>query len=505
MIPNASSTLTETNTRLSRTTQSNADGIFVFPDLPIGTYTLRVGASGFTTGNSPALTLLTGQVIDLPVRLAVGSQSQEVTVSSESQSIETTTSSSQQSVTVEQIQNLPLNGRNPLQLTTLTPGTVLTTVGTESGQEDNTGLSVNGLRATEDTYVLDGAIYVNRFFDSGADSAQSRRSAGVHHPVVQLRRVSRRRWRARAALHTLWNLSITRFSLGVSAATPCSTRATTFRPQCPYKLNQFGGTVGGPIFRSKRAFFFFSAEDLQQRSSPNPIAIELPTAAELGGDFSALAAKGTALYNPATGQPYAGDIITTPMDALSAAVNKQYLASAEAAAVLSSDSTYSTFQSTSNSNIDNTQYLVRLDDQLTDRDHLSGHYFYNQDNFQRAFNAPLGFFAANLFRNQSLTISEAHTFSNRLTGIVNASAFRSGRTQIPETPGLQTLQALGMNAPFGNPNESLVPFPGVRDNISGYVDIFSGGALTQDPTSFSFNAQAVKLLRRHTADGGRRI
>jgi hypothetical protein len=60
----------------------------------------------------------------------------------------------------------PLNGRNALQLTTLTPGTVLTNVGTESGQQDNTGLSVNGLRATQNNFKLDGTLYTNRFFDS---------------------------------------------------------------------------------------------------------------------------------------------------------------------------------------------------------------------------------------------------------------------------------------------------------------------------------------------------
>ena len=270
----------------------------------------------------------------------------------------------------------------------------------------------------------------------------------------------------------------------------------------PYKLNQFGGTVGGPIFRSKRAFFFFSAEDLQQRSSPNPIAIEVPTVAELRGDFSALAATGVALYNPANGELFSGGVITSPINPLSAAVNQQYLASAEALAIPAANNTYATFQSTANSNIDNTQYLTRLDYDVTSRDHLSGHYFYNQDNYQRPFNAPLGFYAANLFRNQSLTLSDVHTFSSSLTGVVNVSAFRSGRTQIPEAPGLKTLQALGMNAPFGSVNENLIPFAGVRANISGYVDIFSGGALTQDPTSFNFSAQVVKLLKRHTLTAG---
>jgi Carboxypeptidase regulatory-like domain len=502
VLPNATTTLTESNTHISRAAQSNGDGIFVYPDLPIGTYTLKVTASGFATGNYPALTLLTGQVIDLPIHLSVGSQSQQVTVSSESQSIETTTSAAQQSVTVEQIQNLPLNGRNPLQLTTLTPGTVLTTVGTESGQEDNTGLSVNGLRATQDTYTLDNAIYVNRFFDSvpilpNPDALQeftiqSSNYDAAHGGAGALVQLSTRS--GTSALHgSAWEFL---------RNTELNARNYFQTTVPPYKLNQFGGTVGGPIFKSKRAFFFFSAEDLQQRSSPNPIAIEVPTAAELTGNFSALAAKGIALYNPATGQPYAGDVITTPMDPLSAAVNKQYLTASEAAATLSADGTYGIFQSTSNSNIDNTQYLARLDYELTSRDHLSGHYFYNQDNFQRAFNAPLGFYAENLFRNQSLVISDAHTFSNTLTGVVNVSAFRSGRTQIPEAPGLKTLQDLGMNAPYGSPNEGLIPFAGVRANISGYVDIFSGGALTQDPTSFNVSAQAVKLLQRHTLTAG---
>ncbi len=165
-IANAAVTVTDNGTGLSRDTKTNESGIFVYPDLPIGTYTLKISASGFKTENRPDLTLLTGQVIDLPIAMAVGAQTQQITVTSETQQIETSISTVEQSVTQQQMRDLPLNGRNPLQLTTLTAGTVLTTTGTESGQEDNTGLSVNGLRPTQNTYMLDGTIYVNRFFDS---------------------------------------------------------------------------------------------------------------------------------------------------------------------------------------------------------------------------------------------------------------------------------------------------------------------------------------------------
>ncbi len=189
------------------------------------------------------------------------------------------------------------------------------------------------------------------------------------------------------------------------------------------------------------------------------------------------------------------------MDTLSAAVNKQYLAAQEALAIPATGANlglYNTLSTSTNNNIDSTQYLTRLDYALGEKDNLSGRYFYNQDNFQRPFTAPLGFFAANLFRNQSLTISDAHVFSNTLTGAVYVGGYRGARTQIPEAPGLKTDFQLGQTGvPYGSPNENLVPFPGVRDNL-GYINVFSGGALTQDSTTFDVTAMIVKLLHTHT-------
>ena len=166
VIPGASITATSTSTSLSRTETTNQDGIFVFPDLPIGSYNFVISKSGFKTEKRSGTVLLTGQTLALEISLTVGSSAQTVQVTSAAPLIQLDTSSIQTSVDQKQMQDLPLNGRNPLQLTALTPGTVLTNVGTESGQQDNTGLSVNGLRATQDNYQLDGAIYTNRFFDS---------------------------------------------------------------------------------------------------------------------------------------------------------------------------------------------------------------------------------------------------------------------------------------------------------------------------------------------------
>ncbi len=493
VISGASVVAVNTATTVSRTEVSNQEGIFVFPDLPIGAYQLQISKAGFQTQKRDGIVLLTGQTLDLQISLAVGSETQSVEVTSGAPLIQIASSSIQASVDQKQMQDLPLNGRNPLQLTTLTPGTALTTTGTEAGQQDNVGLVVNGLRATQNNFQLDGAIYNDRFFDSvpilpNPDALQEFTVQSANYSAE---------YAGAGALVQLSTRSGTNSIHGSAYEylrnTVLNARNYFQQTVPPFKLNQFGGTVGGPIIKD-RTFFFFAAEDLQQRSSPNPISIQVPTAAELGGDFSSLLAKHIALFNPATGAPYPGNIIPTAMDSLSAKLAQKYLTP------LASNPTTGIFNSTSNQNIDSTQYLVKIDHVVSAGNHLSGRYFYNQNNFQRPFNAPTGFYAENLFRNQSVIITDTQAFSPTFTSTFSASAGRFARTQIPEAPGLQSLQDLGQNVPLGSPGESI--FPGIRANISGFVDIFSGGALTQDSTSFDYKASAVKVLNAHTISFG---
>jgi hypothetical protein len=493
VVSGASVIAVNTATTVSRTEVTNQDGIFVFPDLPIGAYQLQISKSGFQAQKRDGIVLLTGQTLDLHIPLIVGSETQSVEVTSAAPLIQTASSSIQASVDQKQMQDLPLNGRNPLQLTTLTPGTALTTTGTEAGQQDNVGLVVNGLRATQNNFQLDGAIYNDRFFDSvpilpNPDALQEFTVQSANYSAE---------YAGAGALVQLSTRSGTNSIHGSAYEylrnTVLNARNYFQQTVPPFKLNQFGGTVGGPIIKD-RTFFFFAAEDLQQRSSPNPISIQVPTAAELGGDFSGLLAKHIALFNPTTGAPYPGNIIPTAMDPLSAKLAQKYLTP------LASNPNTGLFNSTSNQNIDSTQYLVKIDHVVSANNHLDGRYFYNQDNFQRPFNAPTGFYAANLFRNQSVIITDTQIFSPTFTATFSASAGRFARTQIPEAPGLQSLQDLGQNVPLGSPGEAI--FPGIRANISGFVDIFSGGALTQDSTSFDYKASAVKVLNAHTISFG---
>src|SRR5580692_1530463 len=369
IINGAAVVATNSATGVSRNEVTNQDGIFVFPELPIGTYQLQINKAGFQTQKRDGIVLLTGQTLNLEISLAVGSETQSVEVNSAAPLIQTASSSIQTSVDQKQMQDLPLNGRNPLQLTTLTPGTALTSTGTESGQQDNVGLTVNGLRATQNNFQLDGAVYNDRFFDSvpilpNPDALQeftvqssnySSEYAGAG-ALVQLSTRSGTNNIHGSAYEFLRN-------------TVLDARNYFQQTAPPFKLNQFGGTVGGPILKD-RTFFFFAAEDLQQRSSPNPISIQVPTAAELNGDFSSLLAKGTAIFNPATGAPYPGNIINTPIDTLSGKLAQKYLVP------LASNPTTGIFNSNSNQNIDSTQYLVKIDHAVAANNHLDGRYFY---------------------------------------------------------------------------------------------------------------------------------
>ena len=489
-IPGASVTCTNLDTGLTRTVETNGAGVFEFPDLPIGRYRLETSKQGFESQRTNEIPLVTGQVIDMKITMQLGSINQTVQVTAEAPLIQSVSSTVQQSVTERQMQDLPLNGRNALQLTTLTPGTVLTNVGTESGQQDNTGLSVNGLRATQNNFQLDGVMYIDRFFDSvptmpdpdaleeftiqSSDYSAEYGGAGA---LVQLSTRSGTNALHGSAFEFLRNTDL---------------NARNFfnitRP--PFKLNQFGGTIGGPIKRDK-TFFFFSAQDTQRRSAPSPISITTPTAAERAGDFSSLLPKTKVLDPSSNNQQFPNNQIpTSRFNPISVAV---------ANALLPLPNSGTQYISAANQNLDDTQYLVKIDQIFSQNNHLSVRYFYDEDNFQRPFNAPNGFFAENLFRNQSLVLNDTHTFSPTFTATFFASAGRFARTQIPEDPGLKTLQDFGQQVPLGT---SVPIFPGIRCNISGFVNIFSGGALRQDSTSFDFKASAVKVVGGQTINFG---
>jgi hypothetical protein len=489
VVPGATVTCAQVQTRETRNALTTSAGVFAFPDLPIGQYTLEVKKPGFRLQRIEQVTLVTGQTLDLLLALQVGEVSQTIDVTAETGLLQTASATVQSSVTEKQIMDLPLNGRNALQLTTLTPGTVMTDVGTESGQQDNRGIAVNGLRTTQNNFQMDGTNYTNRFFDSVPTmpnpdtleeftiktSAYSAEFSGAG-ALVQLSTRSGANDFHGTVFEFLRN-------------TDLNARNFFQLTRPPFKLNQYGGTIGGPI-RRNRMFFFGSAQDQAQRSAPSGVSITTPSAAQRQGDFSALLPK--VITDPANSNtPFPGNIIpVSRFNSVSQQVASLYLP-------LPNSGTQ--WVGTQFKHVDDLQWLAKFDWVVTASNHLSARYFWDEDDFWRTFNAPNGFYAANYFLNQTATLTDTQIFGPTLTGTFSFSFGKFSRTQVPQAPGLKSLQDLGVQVPLG----TAVPiFPGIRSNIAGYVNVFSGGALRQHPTSFVWKANGIKTWGPHTMSFG---
>ena len=111
-------------TGLTYSAKTSPDGMVRFPDLPIGTYEITVSHPGFEQLVRTGLTLLTGRSVDLHLQLQVGAEQQRIEVRAPAPVVQPTSSEVQVSIDSRSMRDLPLNGRNPLQLVTLSAGSV---------------------------------------------------------------------------------------------------------------------------------------------------------------------------------------------------------------------------------------------------------------------------------------------------------------------------------------------------------------------------------------------
>ena len=153
-------TITNKNTMQSWKAQTDGAGEFRFTYLPAGAYRLRVGAQGFTPIDRE-FNLFVGQAFDLPLTLEVSGSSVSVTVSTEIPVVETARTQLSEIVTPYEVANLPLNGRNYLDLALLVPGVSRTNTGAsqrfaETSAVPGTGISVFGQRNLNNSFVIDG-------------------------------------------------------------------------------------------------------------------------------------------------------------------------------------------------------------------------------------------------------------------------------------------------------------------------------------------------------------
>jgi len=287
----ASATVEVTNelTGLQWTVESDTAGRFSVTRLPVGQYRVRARLEGFKQFVTEAFRLDADQVRYVEVTLSVGAAAESVTVSGTVSQVETVGGVIRQVVDEKRITELPLNGRNPIQLVLLVPGAVPAPAA--SNLSANAGIAVNGARGGSTNYLLDGGD--NNDPQEGV-SAVSPNPDALEEFSVLTNNFGAEYGRNAGAVVNAVTKSGTNTLHGslYEFVRNDAFDARNFFAVSKGKLrrNQFGGSVGGPVIRNK-AFFFGSYEGVSQRQGETFSSLVVPTELERRGDFTASAQK----------------------------------------------------------------------------------------------------------------------------------------------------------------------------------------------------------------------
>lgn len=466
-IPGVTVTATNVDTNQARVAVTDSNGLYTITPLPVGNYRVVAELSGFQQ-SATELELSVNQVARIDLKLTPG-VSEIVTVTADAPIIDKTTSFIGTLIDVEQVENLPLNGRNITQLATLVPGVNRGIPGSNASggggggdaetfrysEFGGTALSVNGLREQFNNYMIEGIDNNETLVNSIAYIPSPE---AVREFSVITTSAPAEFGRAGGAVQNLVIKSGTNQidgSLFYFIRPESLAAKPKFAQEKPdFNNEDYGATVGGPLFRD-RTFYFASYHGLR-----NDIPLQVgdyatvPTEKMRRGDFSELlnpAVSGLSqpviIYDPDTGVPFPGNIIPEgrinpvgraylnvyPMPTR-AGVTRNYLTNRH------KESTYDDFD-------------ARLDHQLSQSDHLffSGSYwddFFVDNGRIPGFQAGIG---AGTSENTGYTLrlGESHIFTNNLINElrVGYTDFRFGF--LPVGFGTDQNAELGIPGPGG--------------------------------------------------------
>jgi Carboxypeptidase regulatory-like domain len=447
VVPSAKVTVVQEGTGFAQTVRANSSGYFVVPSLHPATYKLNVNSAGFQAYVQEGITLEANQSVTVNVALTLGAATKSVTVHGAAALVNTTTSTLNEVVDQRRVVDLPLNGRNAATLTLLVSGTAISpnSNADQGPQKTFPGavtVSANGSRGNTTNYQLDGANFNDEYTNVNAPfpfpdavqefsvqtanySAQFGQNSGGQVNVVTKSGTNR--------LHG------DGFEFNRNAVFNARNFFAADRDQL--KRNQFGGTVGGPVVLPgvynghDRTFFFFGYQATRMRNVPGGATAQVPTDAEINGDFSALLdpnnpdnpnpGKTTKIIDPATGQAFLNNQIpTSSFDPASVELLK-FLPRATG--------TGRVFFLGAGQHYDLNEYVERVDHAISDKDR-----FTFRGTFNKFDNAPfldlknaLTYTLGSKIEAQDYLAHETHIFRPNLMNDFRFSYFRELTLRLP--------------------------------------------------------------------------
>src|SRR5581483_8489716 len=374
VVPNAKVAATSTQTQLRREANTNPVGQYILPLLPVGTYTLTVEAPNFKRYVRQGIILSVNENARVDASLDLGSVAESVSVFGDAVMVDTANAALKDVVDPMRMEKLPLNGRDILQFQFLLPGVTPNSNDTQAltGPFTPVSASINGARAASNNYLLDG----------GESTDQS--GGGLPTPYPNPDALEEF-----AVLSSTYSAEYGRYAGGViNAITKSGTnqfhgdvfeflrndalnaRSFFSTTPPPYKQNQFGFTLGGPVWIPKvfnghdKLFFFVGYQGTRIHRAPTQSSAVVPTALERQGDFSQSAQKPT---DPVTKAPFPNNVIpASRIDPAALNILKAWVPLPN-----TPDGRYIF----NRPQIDDTdQVVTKADYQVSDKDRLSGRY-----------------------------------------------------------------------------------------------------------------------------------
>ena len=516
VIAGAQIEITNPATGISRAVTTNAEGFYTAPNLQAGTYDLKFTATGFRTDvrNGIVLTVGASQVLDLTMQ--VGRAVETVEVQSEAPAVQTSTSDISAVVDATTVRELPLNGRSWTDLAQLQPGVnAIETqpsfaAGTDRGNRGfGQQLTISGARPQQNNYRLDGVSlndYANGAPGSvlggnlGVDAIQEfsvltsnysaeygKTSGGVVNAIT---RSGTNRFHG-SAYEFLRN--------SVFDSRNYFDDPTTGVP--PFKRNQFGGTIGGPILKN-RTFFFADFEAIRQSKGISTFT----TVPSLAARNGTLCSTPDDPANPCTPTP-------VTVDPNAAAYFTFY--HLPQAPLAGSNGDIGTFTFAGQQVVNENFFTTRVDHRFSDNDSLFGTYFYDRT----PYTSPDGLNNVEfdtLTSRQFASIEETHIFSTRFANSIrvggNHEAVNNNQSSVALNPdAARTDLGVGGTAFAGRAASQvfisgITPFTGGVGGSPTYfyhwnsIQLYDDAFLTKGTHSIRFGGAYERILLNVLAD-----
>ena len=513
-MPGANVKLTSLGTNEVRTEQTSAAGTYTFPNLNAGTYRINVEVAGFKRFTHERVEVQVDVSTRVDVALQVGNVTESVVVTSEAPPLQTDSASLGTTVTQQEVESIPLSGRNVNNLLTLVPGVVA-----QGGTYGNAVSNQNGGSRTNaigfGNYAIGGGFgNQSQFYVDGVPSNGPANNLTSYIPsqdVVQEFRVVTNNVPAEYGNYAGGVVNLTTKSgtnsfhgaayeylrnKVLNANDYFSNLAGFGRP--PLIQNQFGGTLGGPIVKDK-TFFFFGYER-EVLKSGTLVTTTVPTAAELAGDFTAPGLP--AIYDqsqPGNPQFQCNGVLNVicqnRLDASAQAIFAKTYPAAKQQNLIQNN--FIVQEATGGVNA---QYNARVDHHLSDKNNLFGRYTYwkaDSDPYDAWGTHTQGQGFTGIYTHEAI-LGDTHAFNPSTILDLRLSYLRVFEHEFPDNQGVDLSQFGPGWASIKSQLLAPANFPGMTFNDSqGVSGSGFGSQLFWHQNVYTLSGNLTKLVGRH--------